>query len=233
MGHGGTLSALLIAAVLTGFIHTIAGPDHYLPFIALARMRHYSYCRTLALTVLCGIGHIGSAILLALGFVVLAEFLTASRLEWVESCRGDLAAYAMIGMGGAILLHSLHRRWRDRPRTHRHVHTDGSTEEHTHAPGEIHDHEKLSGWVLFIIFVLGPCEALLPLLTASAVLGTMSVIYVAVLFSLTTIVTMCAAVCAGCYGLQILHCNWLEKFAPELAGGTVMLCGAAIICLGL
>ena len=34
-----TLSALWITAFLTAAIHTIAGPDHYLPFIAIAKSR--------------------------------------------------------------------------------------------------------------------------------------------------------------------------------------------------
>ena len=123
----------------------------------------------------------------------------------------------MIGMGAALILHSLHKRWKHRAETHSHPENNSS----------------LSYWVVFIIFVLGPCEALLPLLTASAVLGTMSVILVALTFSVATIVTMLAAVITGRFGLNVLRFPWLERFAPEIAGGTVMLCGLAIVCLGL
>lgn len=233
MNHETTLAALLLAALLTGVIHTVAGPDHYLPFIAISKSRKYGYFKTFLWTVLCGAGHVGSAILLALGFLLFAELLTDSRLEWLETWRGDIAAYAMIGMGAALLLHSLHRRWKHRPHAHRHVHLDGTVETHTHAPAEPHGSERLSYWVVFIIFVLGPCEALLPLLTASAVLGTTSVIFVAAVFSLATIATMVGMVAAGRFGLNILRFPWLERFAPEVAGGTVMACGLAIVCLGL
>lgn len=212
-----TLAALLLTAVLTGMIHTIAGPDHYLPFVAISKSRNYGWSKTLFWTILCGIGHVGSAIILALGFILFAEILTESRLEWLEAWRGDIAAYAMIGMGAALILHSLHKRWKHRAETHSHPENNSS----------------LSYWVVFIIFVLGPCEALLPLLTASAVLGTMSVILVALTFSVATIVTMLAAVITGRFGLNVLRFPWLERFAPEIAGGTVMLCGLAIVCLGL
>ena len=212
-----TLAALLLTAVLTGMIHTIAGPDHYLPFVAISKSRNYGWSKTLFWTILCGIGHVGSAIVLALGFILFAEILTESRLEWLEAWRGDIAAYAMIGMGAALILHSLHKRWKHRAETHSHPENNSS----------------LSYWVVFIIFVLGPCEALLPLLTASAVLGTMSVILVALTFSVATIVTMLAAVITGRFGLNVLRFPWLERFAPEIAGGTVMLCGLAIVCLGL
>ena len=212
-----TLAALLLTAVLTGMIHTIAGPDHYLPFVAISKSRNYGWGKTLFWTILCGIGHVGSAIVLALGFILFAEILTESRLEWLEAWRGDIAAYAMIGMGAALILHSLHKRWKHRAETHSHPENNSS----------------LSYWVVFIIFVLGPCEALLPLLTASAVLGTMSVILAALTFSVATIVTMLAAVITGRFGLNVLRFPWLERFAPEIAGGTVMLCGLAIVCLGL
>ncbi|MBR6471905.1 MAG: hypothetical protein IKS83_08920 [Victivallales bacterium] len=228
-----TLITLLAAAILTGFLHTVAGPDHYLPFIAISKSRGYGYLKTILWTVVCGIGHVGSSILIAMGFMLFAELLTRARLDWLETWRSDIAAYAMIGMGAALLLHSLYGRWKHRPRAHRHVHADGSVEVHTHSLSELHDSGKLSYWMLFIIFVLGPCEAMLPLLTASAALGAASVVLVSLVFSLVTIATMVALVMAGRFGLNILRFPWLEKFAPEIAGGTVMACGLAIVCLGL
>ena len=137
MNEETTLAALLLTAVLTGMIHTIAGPDHYLPFVAISKSRNYGWSKTLFWTILCGIGHVGSAIVLALGFILFAEILTESRLEWLEAWRGDIAAYAMIGMGAALILHSLHKRWKHRAETHSHPENNSS----------------LSYWVVFIIFV--------------------------------------------------------------------------------
>ena len=232
MNNEATIAALLTAAILTGVIHTAAGPDHYLPFIAISKSRGYGYLETILWTVVCGIGHVGSSMLIALGFMLFAELLTRTRLEWLEAWRSDIAAYAMIGMGAALLLHSLYGRWKHHPRSHCHVHADGTVEHHTHAPAEIHPSGRLSYWVVFIIFVLGPCEAMLPLLTASAALGAMSVVWVSLVFSLATIATMVGLVMAGRFGLNMLRFPWLEKFAPEIAGGTVMACGLAIVCLG-
>lgn len=50
-----TLSALGITALLTAVIHTIMGPDHYLPFVAIGKIRGYSLKKTLALTFACGV----------------------------------------------------------------------------------------------------------------------------------------------------------------------------------
>lgn len=56
-----SLAALIVTAILTAVIHTLSGPDHYLPFIAIARSRHYGYGKAFFWTFLCGLGHIGSA----------------------------------------------------------------------------------------------------------------------------------------------------------------------------
>ncbi len=233
-----TLGAFLLTAVLTGVIHTIAGPDHYLPFIAIAKSRNYGWGKTFLWTLLCGIGHVGSALGLAAAFLIFAEVLSEARLGWLEEWRGEIAAYALIGMGAAMLLYALRKRWKKRPHHHSHCHADGSTHEHLHAHDVQHGHphgssKSLSYWVVFIIFVLGPCEALFPLLTASAVLGTASVVLVAVVFSAATILTMLAAVAAGTFGLKLLRIHWVEHYASEIAGATVLCCGLAIACLGL
>lgn len=39
------LGILLITAVSIGFFHTLLGPDHYVPFIAMAKARFYHFAR--------------------------------------------------------------------------------------------------------------------------------------------------------------------------------------------
>lgn len=212
-----SLSALWAAALLTAVIHTIAGPDHYLPFIAIAKSRGYSLKKTLLWTFVCGIGHIGSALLIALAFIYFSHWLSKENFAWIEDNRGDVAAYALIGLGAAYLLWALRRRFRH------------NEQKHNHLP-ELDGRKNITVWVLFIIFVLGPCEALLPILTASSVLGVSAVISSTVIFSLATITTMMLAVTLGLLGINALRFNGLERYAHELAGGTIMACGVAIIC---
>ena len=239
-----TLTFLLLTAVSAGFIHTLAGPDHYLPFIAIGKSRQYGLVKTLLWTILCGIGHVGSALLLGLLFVFAAHLLSESQFEWIEAWRGDIAAWALVGAGMAILLYALRCRLKKQPHAHAHCHADGSTHSHTHTHDAQHGHlhespagvstqRKLSYWVVFIIFVLGPCEALLPLLMAAAVMDTASVVAVCVTFSVATIVTMLAAVAAGYYGIKLLRLNWLGRYATEAAGLTLTFCGLGILFLGL
>ena len=56
-----TLSA---GAVTLGFLHCLVGPDHYVPFIAMSRIGSWSFRKTMIVTLLCGIGHILSSVVL-------------------------------------------------------------------------------------------------------------------------------------------------------------------------
>lgn len=217
-----TLYALLSLAVYTAVVHTLAGPDHYLPFIMIARNRGYGILRTLMWTLICGIGHVGSALLIALLFVYASHLLSQSNMDWLNENRGNLAAWALIGFGAAYLVYSLRRSWLNKHHTHR----------HGHAVIE-QDGKNITPWVIFIIFVLGPCEALLPILVPAAAYGAGSVALVTIVFSICTIATMMFAVVLGMKGLSHLRFHWLEHHSGEIAGATIMLCGIAITFFGL
>lgn len=212
------LSALWLTAFLTAVIHTVMGPDHYLPFIAIAKSRNYSLKKTLLWTFICGIGHIVSALLIAVLFINFSHWLSAEKFVWLENNRSDVAAYALIGLGAAYLLWALRHRWQ-----HKHI------AEHGHLLSDT-ESKNITVWVVFIIFVLGPCEALLPILTAASVFGVPAVIFSTVIFSAATISTMMLAVILGMYGIKALRFTHLEEYAHEIAGGTIMACGIAIIC---
>lgn len=214
-----TLFMLWTTAFLTAVIHTIMGPDHYLPFIAIAKSRDFSLKKTLLWTFGCGLGHIGSALLIALAFLYFSRWLSKENFEWLEDNRGNVAAYALIGLGAAYLLWALRHRWQ---------HKHGLAHQHHHLPenGE----KNITVWIIFIIFVFGPCEALLPILTASSVMGAFAVISSTLIFSVATIATMLLAVTLGLLGINALRFHRLENYAHEIAGGTIMTCGLAILC---
>ena len=65
------------------------GPDHYLPFIAIGKSRGYGLKKTLLLTLVCGIGHIVSALLIALVFIYFSQWLSAENFAWIEENRGE------------------------------------------------------------------------------------------------------------------------------------------------
>jgi sulfite exporter TauE/SafE len=233
------LYALSLTAAALGTIHTLIGPDHYVPFVALSKARGWSAGRTALVTTLCGLGHIGSSVVLGAAGIALG--LAVGRLEAVEALRGDLAAWALIAFGLVYLVWGLRRAWRDRAHEHWHEHGEGShCHGHAHHDGHLHVHRRpgaaVTPWVLFIVFVFGPCEPLIPVLMYPAAQSHwLAVAAVCVTFGLATIATMLAAVFGVRRGLDALgaRAQGLERWSHALAGATLSACAAAILFLGL
>jgi hypothetical protein len=88
--------------------------------------------------------------------------------------------------------------------------------------------------MLFVVFVLGPCEALIPVLMyPAAVHGVAATVLVTVVFAIATIATMAAAVVVGLRGLALVEVSRLERYRHALAGAAILLCGVGIRMLGL
>ena len=136
------LGALGIAAVTIGFLHTLLGPDHYVPFVAMSRAGRWAFRKTLVVTLLCGLAHVGSSVLL--GLVGLALGLIVLQLETIEEQRGNVAGWLLIGFGMAYLVWGLLHALRNRPHTHLHTHSDGTihAHEHVHFGGHLHPHAE-------------------------------------------------------------------------------------------
>jgi nickel/cobalt exporter len=236
------LIALVATAATLGFLHTLAGPDHYLPFIVMSKARKWSTGKTLGVTALCGLGHVGSSVII--GAIGLVFGLGVAKLEIFEGVRGDLAAWLFILFGLAYFLWGLSRGLRNRGHHHIHVHADGTVHgDHLSVagPSEVraeHDHPdpkpaNVTPWVLFTIFVFGPCEPLIPLLMfPAAKQSAAGVVLVATAFSLTTIATMAAMVLLPVAGLKLLPMKFLERYIHAVAGFTILACGLGMVFLG-
>jgi sulfite exporter TauE/SafE len=233
------LAILTITAASIGFFHTLFGPDHYLPFIVMAKARSWSVAKTSWITFLCGVGHILGSV--ALGLLGIALGIAVSSLETVESVRGDIAAWLLIAFGLIYMVWGIRKALRNRPHTHLHYHQDGQQHIHTHSHHQehVHVHEKetvknLTPWILFTIFVFGPCEPLIPMLMYPAATGSwLNVAWVAIVFGSITILTMMAIVLISSFGIRFLPLKKLERYTHVIAGATILLCGVAIRFLGL
>jgi len=229
------IGLLLITALSIGSFHTLIGPDHYLPFIMISRAQQWTYKKTLAVTLLCGLGHVLSSILI--GFLGITAGLAIGKVKGWEGFRGDIAAFLLLGFGLAYMFWGIKTAGRGKLHSHDHLHYDGTSHEHEHAHANIHSHihegRKTTFWWLFIIFVLGPCEPLIPILMYPAARhNTGGVILVASVFGLTTMLTMALLVSLAYFGMKQLRFQFLERYANALAGLVIALSGVAII-LGL
>ena len=304
MAHDLTILAITAASI--GFLHTLLGPDHYLPFVVLARARRWSLARTSLITLLCGIGHVGSSVVL--GLLGIGLGLAVSRLKAFEAWRGNVAAWLLIAVGVLYGAWGLHRALRGKEHAHLHLHLGGAGHGHHHGETHAHSdggaghhhhdaarahtdggagshhqgepHAQLEGgagsgsggasdrtadhpgapmtadlrdeahlrahadqvaarpsatpWVLFIVFVLGPCEPLIPLLMyPAATRSTAGLVLVTAVFAAATLATMLTVVTLATLGVNLLPMGRLERYSHALAGAAIALSGLGIELMGL
>ena len=233
------IQLLTITAASIGLFHTLFGPDHYIPFIVMSKAGRWSMRKTLLVTLASGMGHVLSSV--ALGLVGIAMGIGVNKLTGIEGNRGSLAAWMLFAFGFAYMVWGIRRAYRNREHSHIHVHEDGTYHNHKHRHQQNHLHlhkeekpRKLTPWILFTIFVLGPCEPLIPVLMyPAAENNTMGLLVVTGVFALVTIITMLTVVAVASYGISFLPLGKLEKYTHALAGGTILLSGIGIIFLGL
>src|SRR4030066_1974221 len=130
------LMILIGTAAFIGFVHTLFGPDHYLPFIVMGKARRWPLFKTLWISFLCGVGHVGSSVLL--GLLGIALGFAVTKLIDIESFRGNLAAWALIAFGLVYFVWGTRRAWKNKPHKHFHIHADGDTHVHQHVHTEEH-----------------------------------------------------------------------------------------------
>jgi nickel/cobalt exporter len=227
-------------AATLGFVHTLIGPDHYIPFIAMSRARHWNLSKTLLISSLAGLGHVLSSVIL--GFAGLGLGIAVAKLEGAESVRGGFAAWLLIGFGFAYFVWGLRRAIRNKPHTHRHLHGEGDAHDHEHRHASEHAHvhdgkrgkSNITPWILFTIFVFGPCEPLIPLVMYPAAKHNFGgVLVVAAAFGLTTILTMLTIIAVSSYGLSFVRFGRYERYAHALAGAMIFVSGLGVKLLGL
>ena len=233
------LSLLLFATISIAFIHTITGPDHYMPFIVISKAKKWSLSKTALFTTLCGIAHVGSSVVL--GFIGIALGVAIGKLEFIEGVRGNIISWIFTAFGLMYLIWGIRQVIRNKPHHHIHYHRTGDNHihEHTHHDEHLHIHENgekinLTPWILFTIFVFGPCEPLIPLVMYPAAKHNYNeLLLVTIIFSAVTIITMLSLVLVTSYGIKLVPVKAMEKYSHALAGGTIFLCGIGMLFLGL
>ena len=233
-----SITLLSVTAVTIGFFHTLLGPDHYLPFIVLSQAKKWSLRKTMIITFLCGIGHVLSSVVI--GLIGIAVGISVGKLVSIESFRGNIAAWLFIAFGFVYMIISIRNLVRKKRHSHSHFHFGGQKHEHEHNHNDehVHIHEEeafnTTPWILFLIFVFGPCEPLIPIVMYPAAENNISgAVLVSILFSIVTIVTMMSIVLAFRFGLNKMKLKPFEKYSNLLAGTMIFITGLAIQFLGL
>ncbi len=227
------LYVLIVTAISIAFLHTLTGPDHYVPFVALSKVRNWSLSKTIVWVVVCGCGHVWSSVLLGLGGAALGWSIT--KLGWLENIRGGIAGWALLIFGFAYFIWGMIRMANDQKHKHFDMDEEGGLYvfEHQHSKAVTGERHKVTPWVMFIIFLLGPCEPMIPLLFYPAAQNQFSIMVMLVaVYTFITLITMIGMVLLLRSGISFFASNKLEKYMHPIGGATILLCGFAMVFLG-
>jgi sulfite exporter TauE/SafE len=202
----------------------------------MAKAGKWSKIKTIAVTITCGAGHVLSSVLL--GAVGIAAGLSLNELAFIEGSRGEIAGWLLVSFGFIYMVWGIKKAYRSGLHSHTHFSRAGAMYSHSHKHEGKHVHQNgnktFTPWILFVIFILGPCEPLIPLLMFPAANQSVTgLILVALVFGVVTIGTMLSIVMISLYGINFVHFGKLEKFTHALAGFAIFVSGLAINFLGL
>lgn len=206
-----SFSILLFSTIFIAFLHTLA-PDHWVPFAMIGQAQKWSDRKLLGITFISGIGHVLSSIIL--GAIGIAAGIGLSNLKETESNRAQIAGLLIIGFGIAYAVWGL-KRLRE---GHHHSH--------------IMDHHKATTiWALIAIFLLGPCEPLIPLMFIAVQFEWQAIVVISISFSLVTISMMVLQAYLAFRGVKLLRAKVWAKYTHVFAGIIIAATGAAVMLL--
>jgi threonine/homoserine/homoserine lactone efflux protein len=86
---------------------------------------------------------------------------------------------------------------------------------------------------MFIIFLLGPCEPMIPLLYFPVAKNSWwGMIILIIVYTVCTLATMILMVVFGYFGLAFIKTEKLERYIHSIGGMTIFICGITMILLG-
>ncbi|MBI3308577.1 MAG: hypothetical protein HYZ79_04320 [Candidatus Melainabacteria bacterium] len=207
-------NTIIYVTASLGFIHTIFGLDHYLPFIVLSKANRWSFAKTFLITALCGFAHTLSSVFI--GFIGILIMQNFKKVNLVESFRGELAIWLLISIGFIYLIWGI---------------------KNAKNPQIINSKSNLVTFSMFVVFVLGPCEPLIPLMMHPQVSNHMFLLLSTVsIFVVITIFTMVCLVLTPLYTFKFLQFKMpvtSVNYAHAFAGGVIFLSGLSMKLFGL
>jgi hypothetical protein len=210
------MGPLLASAVSVAFFHALA-PDHWVPFVALAKGSQWSMGKLGWVTLLAGIGHVVSSLLL--GFIGLLAGMAIQRLQGAEAWRGSVGIWLLIGFGVAYAL------WGFKHAQHHHPHVSVQEVAKAYATRRV--------WMLFTIMVFGPCEPLIPLMFVASQHGLPTVWVMSLVFSIVTVAMVVGQSTLSYAGVRLINAPWMERYAHALAGLVIVLTALLVMIAGV
>jgi hypothetical protein len=220
---------LFLSACGTATLHALI-PDHWLPFVVMARAQGWSLRRTVILTGSAGLLHVALSILLAVAAIALgvpsARELAARAGRPLESITGALLLLFGLAYGAWA--------YQREARAHAHAAADLQTPPHVHAHGHLLERwfrRVVTGGALVVLIGISPCAVLAPILFVASTVGRAAVLTAALGFALCTIGTMIAVTLAALRSIRRLDLPFLSRYGDLISGVLLAAVGVVLMVL--
>ena len=198
-------TSIAVTGFAVAFLHA-ALPTHWLPFVPVGRAQKWSTGRTLGVTLLAGLGHVGLTIALGLGLVV-AGLALEPRL-------GGLFHWAVGGLMVAVGLFYMARG--------RHNHALPEAGRKTYAS------DRAAIIALVTLLTLSPCEAFLPYYLAGMQHGWQAFLVLSAVLMAATSAGMLIFTSLSLAGFKRLGLQWVERYEETILGAALIVVGLAV-----
>jgi len=224
-----TAVLLFLSSCSTAVIHALI-PDHWLPFVLLARLERWSGRRTMMMVGITGLIHAAVSVAVGAGLAVLGAS-SARGLAYRLGASLELIGGALLVLFG--LTYGLWAHFRE-ARAHRQASADGSRAQGSTVHGHGHllsrlSRGYLSGGTLVAIIGVSPCVLLQPILFAAASEGLLPAILSAAGFTLCTISTMLAVTILATRGIRGLHLSFFRRYGDLVSGLVIAAIGIVLV----
>ncbi|WP_395445423.1 hypothetical protein [Caulobacter sp. UC70_42] len=198
-------TSIAVTGFAVAFLHA-ALPTHWLPFVLVGRAQKWSTGRTLGVTLLAGLGHVGLTIALGLGLVV-AGLALEPRL-------GGLFHWVVGGLMVAVGLFYIARG--------RHNHALPEASRRSYAS------DRAAIIALVTLLTLSPCEAFLPYYLAGMQHGWQAFLVLSAVLLAATSAGMLIFTSLSLAGFKRLGLQWVERYEETILGVALVLVGFAV-----
>jgi nickel/cobalt exporter len=198
-------ASIAVTGFAVAFLHA-ALPTHWLPFVLVGRAQKWSVGRTLGVTLLAGLGHVGLTIFLGL-LLVLAGMAVQPHL-------GGVFHWIVGGLMAAVGVFYL---WRGR---HRHKLPEASQRRYTS--------DRAAITALVVLLTLSPCEAFLPYYLAGMEHGWQAFVALSLVLLAATSAGMLLFTGLSLAGFNRLGLDWVERYEETILGGALIVIGLAV-----
>jgi len=200
---------IFAGSFVLSLIHALI-PNHWLPLIAIGKTENWSKERTLWATVITGVAHTLSTIIIGV-IIGLVGYKLADNYEFVSS---KVAPAILIGLGLIYLL-------MDRKGSHAHAH-------HESVKGK--EKTGKSTWIAILISLsiamfLTPCIEIEAYYFQAGTIGWIGIFIVSAVYLIITLLVMLILVYLGMKGISTFNSHFLEHHEKGVTGMVLITLG--------